>query len=150
MKRNLKRILIAVDDTPSSQMALEQGLALAAGEDAEVVFVHVVSIVGEQFVPDDHKPDRVPDRARTQVLVNAERAADGVGVPCTTELLVGYPPSQIAALAEELNVDLVVVGSRHLSGVKRFLLGSTSRALIGDSTRPLLVVPETVPEPAFV
>jgi hypothetical protein len=30
------------------------------------------------------------------VLVNAEAAADAVGVPCTTELLIGYPPSQIA------------------------------------------------------
>jgi len=149
MKRNLKRILIAVDETPSSQTALEQGLALAAGEDAEVIFVHVVSIAGEQFVPDYHRPERVPDRARTQVLVNAETAADAVGVPCTTELLIGYPPSQIAALADDLDVDLVVVGSRHLSGVKRFLLGSTSRALIGDTTRPLLVVPETVLEPAL-
>jgi nucleotide-binding universal stress UspA family protein len=35
-------------------------------------------------------------------------------VPCTTELLIGYPPSQIAALADELDVDLIVVGSRHL------------------------------------
>jgi nucleotide-binding universal stress UspA family protein len=149
MKHKLARILIAVDETPSSQTALEQGLALAADEDAEVVLVHVVSIMGEQFVPDDHKPDRVPDRARTQVLVDAAAIAEAVGVPCTTELLIGYPPSQIAALAEELDVDLVVVGSRHLSGVKRFLLGSTSRALIGDTTRPLLVVPETVPEPAL-
>jgi nucleotide-binding universal stress UspA family protein len=149
MKRKLDRILIAVDETPSSQTALEQGLALASSEDAEVVFVHVVSIVGEQFVPDDHKPDRVPDPARTQVLTDAAGAADAVGVPCTTELLVGYPPSQIAALAEDLDVDLVIVGSRHLSGVKRFLLGSTSRALIGDTTRPLLVVPERAPEPAL-
>ena len=149
MKRKLKRILIAVDETPSSQTALEQGLALAAGDGAEVVCVHVVSIAGEQFVPGDHKPDRVPDHAQTQVLVNAEAAAEAVGVPCTTELLIGYPPSQIGALADELEVDLVVVGSRHLSGVKRFLLGSTSRALIGDTTRPLLVVPETVLEPAL-
>jgi nucleotide-binding universal stress UspA family protein len=149
MKQKLSRVLIAVDETPSSQTALEQGLALAAGEGAEVTFVHVVSIVGEQFVPDDHKPDRVPDRARTQVLLDAATAAEAVGVPCTTELLVGYPPSQIAAIADELDVDLVVVGSRHLSGMKRFLLGSTSRALIGETKRPLLVVPETVLEPAL-
>lgn len=149
MTPKLKRILIAVDETTSSQTALEQGLALAADEGAQVVFAHVVSIAGEQFVPDDHKPDRVPDHAQTKVLVDAAAVAAAVGVPCTTELLVGYPPSQIAALAEELDVDLVVVGSRHLSGVKRFLLSSTSRALIGDTTRPLLVVPERAPEPAL-
>jgi nucleotide-binding universal stress UspA family protein len=149
MTQKMDRILIAVDESPSAQTALEQGLALAAGDHAEVTFVHVVSIVGEQFVRHDHKPDRVPERASTQVLVDARAAAVAVGVPCTTELLVGYPPAQIAALAEELGVDLVVVGSRHLSGMKRFLLGSTSRALIGDTTRPLLVVSEPVLEPAL-
>jgi nucleotide-binding universal stress UspA family protein len=149
MRQKLDRILIAVDDSPSAQTALEQGLALAAGEGAVVTFVHVVSVVGEQFVPDDHKPDRVPDHARTHVLVNAAKAAEAVGVSYTTELLMGYPPAQIAALADELSVDLVVVGSRHRSGVKRFLLGSTCRALVGDTTRPLLVVPETVPELAL-
>jgi len=149
MTRKLERILIAIDDNPSSAAAIEQGLAVAADEGAHVVFVHVVSIVGEQFVPDDGVPDRVPDRARTVVLVDAAAAADAIGVPCTTELLVGYPPKQIAALANDLDVDLVVVGSRHLSRVKRLLLGSTSRGLIGEMTRPLLVVPEPAPVPAL-
>src|SRR5437764_1327907 len=139
MTRKLRKILIAVDETPSSITAIEQGLALAAEEDAHVVFAYVVSIVGEQFVPGDDKPERVPDRARTPVLVDAVATAAAVGVPCTAELLIGYPPKQIALLADDLDVDLVVVGSRHLSGVKRFLLGSTSRALIGETNRPLLV-----------
>ncbi len=149
MTRNLKRILIAIDDTPSSVAAIDQGLALAAGEEASVIFVNVVSIVGEQFVPGQGKPDRVPDRAQTEVLVEAAAKAEAVGVPCDTELLVGYPATQIAALANELDVDLIVVGSRHLHGVKRFLLGSTSKGLIGDTTRPLLVVPEPAPVPAL-
>ncbi|HEY8645625.1 MAG TPA: universal stress protein [Gaiellaceae bacterium] len=149
MTRKLERILIAVDETPSSTTAIEQGLALAADEGAHVVFAHVVSIVGEQFVPGDGKPDRVPERARTQVLIDAAATAEAVGVSCTTELLVGYPPRQIALVADDLDVNLIVVGSRHLSGVKRFLFGSTSRALLGETARPLLVVPETVLEPAL-
>jgi nucleotide-binding universal stress UspA family protein len=149
MTRKLERILIAVDDTPSSVAAIDQGLALAAGEGAEVVFVNVVSIVGEQFVRGEGKPERVPDRAQTEVLIDACAKAEELRVPCTTELLIGYPAAQIVALADDLDVDLVVVGSRHLSGVKRFLLGSTSRALIGGSTRPLLVVPEPAPVPAL-
>jgi nucleotide-binding universal stress UspA family protein len=149
MTSQLKRILIAIDDSPSSDSAIEEGLALAADDGGSVVFAHVVSIVGEQFVPGGDKPDRVPDRAQTAVLVAAAAKAEAAGVPCTTELLVGYPPAQIALLAEDLDVDLVVVGSRHLTGVKRFLLGSTSRALIGETTRPLLVVPQTVPVPAL-
>ena len=149
MTRKLKRILIAIDETPASQAAIEQGLALAADEGAEVVFVNVVSIVGEQFVHGEGKPDRVPERAKTELLIAACEKAEELGVPSTTELLVGYPPTQISAVAEDLDVDLIVVGSRHLTGVKRFLLGSTSRTLIGDATRPLLIVPEPAPAPAL-
>jgi len=69
--------------------------------------------------------------------------------PAPPELLVGYPPKQIAAVADDLDVDLIVVGSRQLSGVRRFLLGSTSRDLVTATTRPLLVVPEPAPEPAL-
>jgi hypothetical protein len=51
-------------------------------------------------------------------------------------------------LADELDADLVVIGSRHMSGIKRFLLGSTSRALIGETSRPVLVISEVALEPA--
>jgi nucleotide-binding universal stress UspA family protein len=71
------------------------------------------------------------------------------GVKSTTELLVGYPPRQIAAVAEDLDVDLVIVGSRNITGVRRFLLGSTSRALLSETKRPVLVVPQTAPQPAL-
>lgn len=149
MTSTIERILIAVDETTSSASAVEQGLALAASEGATVVFVHVVSIAGERLVLGEDKPDRVPDRAQTAELVDAGARAAELAIPYTTELLIGYPPAQIAALADELDVDLVVVGARHLSGVRRFLLGSTSRALIGESSRPLLVVPESAPVPAL-
>ncbi|HVC87570.1 MAG TPA: universal stress protein [Gaiellaceae bacterium] len=142
MTRKLDRILIAVDDTQSAGAALEQGLALAVDEGAQVIFVNVASIIGDQFIPGDGKPDRVPDREHSVVLTAAAALADALGVPYTTELLVGYAPAQIAALADDLDVDLVVVGSQRRSGLKRFLLGSTSRALIGELARPLLVVPE--------
>jgi nucleotide-binding universal stress UspA family protein len=150
MTRKLERILIAVDESRASDTAVEQGLALAAGEGATVAFVHVVSIPGEQWVPHDEVPDRVPERATTDVLLAAAAKASAVDVPYTTELLVGYTPKEISLLAEELDVDLIVVGSRHLSGLKRFFMGSTSRALIAESTRPLLIIPELALEPAIV
>lgn len=149
MTRNLDRVLIAVDDTEASDTAVEQGLALAASEGAEVVFAHVVPIAGEHFVPHG-TPERVPDPTKTEVLIEAAAKADAVGVPYRLELLVGYPPRQLALVADELDVDLVIVGSRHLSGLKRFFIGSTSRALIGESARPLLIVPELAFEPATV
>lgn len=151
MAHTFRRILVAVDDSPASSSAVDEGIALAADEGAEVVFAHVVSIMGEQYVPGIDKPERVPDRTTTPTLRDAEERAKASGVPCTLELLVGYPPKQLALLADDLDVDLIVVGSRHLTGIRRAFAGSTSRALLAESTRPVLVVPYVpVEEPAAV
>jgi nucleotide-binding universal stress UspA family protein len=141
-RTQLQRILIAVDDTVASDTAVEQGLALAAAEGAEVILAHVAAIAGEWLMPHGKTVDRVPAGAQSIELEEAAAKAEAVGVPYTTELLVGYPPRQIALLANESDVDLVIVGSRHRSGLKRFLIGSTSRALIAETTRPMLIVPD--------
>ncbi|HEY5057538.1 MAG TPA: universal stress protein [Gaiellaceae bacterium] len=141
MTHQLKRILVAVDDSDASKTAVDEGIALAADDGAEIVFAHVVAIVGEQFVPGTKEPARVPGPAETPSLKAAEARAADAGVACTTELLVGYAPRQLALVADDRDVDLIVVGSRHLKGLKRVLLGSTSRALLAESTRAVLVVP---------
>jgi nucleotide-binding universal stress UspA family protein len=149
MTHNLERILVGLDDTPSGWAAVDHGLALAAEEGAHVIFANVVSIVGDQFMPHGTSPDRVPERAKTAVLVAAEEKATEAGVACSTELLVGYPPKELALLADEADVDLIVVGSRRLGGVRKLVLGSTSRGLLNVTKRPVLIIPEPVLEPAM-
>jgi nucleotide-binding universal stress UspA family protein len=149
MTRKLQRILIAVDDTEASDTAVDHGLALAATEDAEVVLAHVVTIAGERLVPRGAEPDRVPEAVVAAELLEAAAKAEAVGVRYSTELLVGYPPRQIALLAEDRDVDLVVIGARHRPGLKRFLIGNTSRALIRETARPVLIVPDVALDRAF-
>ena len=52
---------------------------------------------------------------------------------------MGYAAKQIARLADDLDVDLIVVGTRRLGRVKRAVLGSTARELLATTTRPLLI-----------
>jgi nucleotide-binding universal stress UspA family protein len=141
MTHTFKRILVAVDDSPAASAAIDEGIALAADEGAEIVFANVVSIKGERYMPGIDELERVPDHTTTPTLRNAAQRAKARGVPCTLELLVGYTPKQLALLADDLDVDLIMVGSRHLRGIQRAFVGSTSRALISESTRPILIVP---------
>lgn len=151
MSQTPKRILVAVDDSQPTTAAVDHGIALAARDGAELVFAHVSSILGDDFVPDAGDPARVPTVSTTPSLQAAADRAAAAGVTCRLELLVGYAPRQLALLAEDLDVDLVVVGSRHLTGLKRTVLGSTSRALVEECTRPVLIVPPTqVAEPVSV
>ncbi len=74
MGRELKRMLIAVEDGTSDEQVVGTELDLAVDDGAEVSFVHVVSIAGESFVPTDDVA-RVSEGAASDVLVEScERA----------------------------------------------------------------------------
>ncbi len=148
MARQLNRILVAVDDSDTAADAVDEGIVLAAAAGAELVLAHVVTILGEPFAPGAGRPARVPDADATAPLARAAERADAAGIARTTELLVGRPAKQLALLADDLDVDLIVVGSRHLKGARRVLLGSTSRDLLERSTRPVLVVPHALVDAA--
>jgi nucleotide-binding universal stress UspA family protein len=147
MSQEFKRMLIAIEDGTSDELVVDAGLDLAVDEGAEVIFVHVVSIMGESVVPTGEVA-RVPDRATNEVLSEACEKAHSLGLEATSELLIGYPARQIALVADDRDVDLIVVGSRRLSALKRAVLGSTSRALLAESSRRVLVVPLAAENPA--
>jgi nucleotide-binding universal stress UspA family protein len=143
----MKRILIATDGSDAAEEALETALELAEEHVADVTVVHVepsydlvvgsylsgpVEVSRDEMPPDD---DGVLERA-------AELAADR-GVEARLVERSGYPPDEIARLANEIDADVVVVGSRGLGAVSEFILGSTSRALLRRTTRPVLVVRAT-------
>ena len=57
-----------------------------------------------------------------------------------TRLVIGHPAEEIARIANEEGFDLLVVGSRGLSTVKAFLLGSVSEKLSRLAKCPVLIV----------
>jgi nucleotide-binding universal stress UspA family protein len=141
----VRRILVAANDSNTARRAIDAGVELAANENAELVFAHVVSVI--EFAPesngDDTPPARVPRAEDDAVLSEALALAAGRGISATAELLVGYPSKQIVRLARGIDADLIVVGSRGLGAVKGAVLGSTSREVVAKADRPVMVVRKT-------
>jgi nucleotide-binding universal stress UspA family protein len=139
----MKRILIATDGSPAAHHAVEVGLELAKHEDAAVALVHVVpvsepaSMNGFGLV--GHVPYE-PTASDQAMLEEAVDAAQRLEVPVISKLLRGDAARQILTYADVLDVDLIVVGSRGHGAVASALLGSVSRAVLGRSKRPVLVV----------
>jgi nucleotide-binding universal stress UspA family protein len=52
----------------------------------------------------------------------------------------GFPSDLICYYANTENVDMVIMGSRGLGGVKGFLLGSVSRNVVNACSKPVLIV----------
>jgi nucleotide-binding universal stress UspA family protein len=143
---SMKKIVIATDGSESAQQALEFGLDLAAEQGATPFLVHVAPAVDvvpsagfavpAQTVP--HEPEH-QDRV---ALREAAEIAAKKGVTAKTELLVGFPADEIVAFADNIDADLIVVGSRGHGAIASALLGSVSRAVLHNSRRPVLVVRE--------
>ncbi len=140
----MKKILIATDGSETALAAIDAGLELAAEEHAEVVFVHVTSLLELSPEPDDAEaPERIPRAEADAALCEALKRAQEHGVTSKTELLIGYAPKQIVRLARDIDAELIVVGSRGLGRVKSAVLGSTSREVLAKADRPVMVVRET-------
>lgn len=147
----MRVILIATDGSESARAAVDVGVELAEAEDAQAVFANVLSIV--DLIPEweerDVSPERLPRPEEEPALADALELARAHGVEARAELLTGYPPKQIAALADEIEADIIVVGSRGIGRLKRAVLGSTSRELLSLTGRPVLIVRQVaVREPA--
>lgn len=139
----MNTILVATDGSREGRAAVESAVELARDEGARLVCVSVVSVL--DFGPrenggGDVPARRVPRAEDYPVLAEALELAEEAGVDAQAELLVGYPPKQILRLAHDVGVDLIVVGSRGLGGLKSRIVGSTSREVLAHADRPVLVV----------
>lgn len=118
----MKRILVAYDGGEPARRALDIAIDLAKGFDALVTVVSVVPVHPGRS-PSDPWDDRT---VHAHELQEAKQILTEHGI--TAEFLEpsGDPATTIERIAEEGGFDTVVVGSRGLGAVSRFLQGSVS------------------------
>jgi nucleotide-binding universal stress UspA family protein len=139
----MNRILIATDGSPASREAVEFGVELAEEHDASVVFVHVIPLLDRVPMSGFGMVGAVPHEANEhdrEALEEAEAVAEQHGVRATTKLLSGDTVDEIVAYADNLDVGLIVIGSRGHGELASVLLGSVSRGVLSESKRPVAVI----------
>ncbi len=143
------RILIPLDGSEPSDHALTHAMNLAAKEEAELILLTVIAPVSALLYGDEESPtvdmedyDRVLESSHRQVLTKAEKKVKGVYPDLKAKQLLarGHVSTTIIETAESEDVDLIVMGSRGFTGVKGWLLGSTSRHVVEHCMKPILIV----------
>ncbi|MGR8980491.1 MAG: universal stress protein [Gammaproteobacteria bacterium] len=138
-----KHILLAADFFEKNTAVVEKAKELAHSCDAKLSIIHVVDTLpitdpaNELMMPFDMDVTKeFIAAAKTKLSALSEKL--GIAEP-DSHLKVGSPKVEITQLAEEINADLIVIGSHGRHGLA-LLLGSTANGVLHHATCDVLAV----------
>jgi nucleotide-binding universal stress UspA family protein len=131
-KTKLGKILVAIDGSKQATKALGYVSVIARKFNSKVTLLHVAESKLANLEPEAVK------KISEKILFDA--ATEIKDVEIQKGLVFGNPAESIIQLARKENYDLIVLGSRGLSSVKRYLLGSVSEDVTWHARRSVLIV----------
>ena len=143
------KLLIAYDGSPNAQSAIQTVASLFPGATAVLLYARQ-PLEGFAAHLEGHPAlEELQELDAAALDVSEQIASEGAELARTHGLIVepmiastmATASETIVNTAEDLNVDLIVLGSRGLRGFKATLLGSTSANVLHHATRPTLVIP---------
>ncbi len=140
----LKKILIATDGSHGGEAATRLGGDVASNHDSEVLLVHVVPLPPLVYGVDQPISDEVTTYLEdvAEKTISASTAIlDELGVKHEQIVRPGRAADVILEIAEERDVDMIVVGHRGLGAMRRFVLGSVTSKLSHAARCALLLAP---------
>ena len=156
--RALQRILLVTDGSPSGQHAVQYLGRLPLPDGVNIQVMHVLppppipmvipdtSYTSMRFVNPEQMPEvesafRAKEEADGQeILAHAIESLQVYGLAGSPVLKRGDAATEIIDFVKENKIDLIVTGSRGLSRIRSWLMGSVSRKLVHYSDCSVLVV----------
>jgi nucleotide-binding universal stress UspA family protein len=136
----LKTIVVGFDDTKPARRALERAADLAEAFGAKLVVTSVAPIlVGIARSAGPVDPVDSPEEHREQ-LQDARKLLEGRNIEADYVPAVGEPADAIAELADDVEADLIVVGTRDPGILERLLGQSVSERVVHHAHRDVLIV----------
>jgi len=139
-----KRILVATDFSDTANAAFDYAVDLARQLGAKVTALHAYELPVYGF-PNGALVASV--EMATRIMTSAQEALDAAckaraskGVEITPIVRQGVTWEEVHRVAEEVDADLIVIGTHGRKGLSRALLGSVAEKIIRTATRPVLTI----------
>ena len=136
-----EKILVAIDDSPSSEAVFNSALGLAQAYQSEIMLLHVLAPDAEDsplsFAPMSmsYNPETIEvyqkewqefESKCLNMLQSYQEKAKDAGINAIIKQVNGHPAKTICSFAQEWNANLVIIGRRGHSMVNEILMGSVS------------------------
>ncbi|HXW12453.1 MAG TPA: universal stress protein [Nitrososphaeraceae archaeon] len=147
----VRRILVAVDGSKPSIDASVQAIDIAKKLGAELIALYVISPDTRYHYLEDTLTPKLPSAFKEVLMMamqrgekhvnNVRRMAKQKNIKVKTDVIVGISSvvKEILEYAEKNKIDMIVIGSRGLSGFKKMLLGSVASGVVTYAHCPVLV-----------
>ena len=133
----ISKILVAVDGSETSSKAAEMAIDLAEKYGADLIALYIVAPninFSQAFYFAQENGQKIVDEVKRKAF------AKKLNVQTEVLMDVGSVPKAIVEYAEKNNANLIVLGTRGISGIKRMLVGSTASEVVKYSHCPVMVV----------
>jgi nucleotide-binding universal stress UspA family protein len=141
------KILLASDGSDCAMKAAQAAAVLAKQFQASltVIYVYTIPVMPSPMIAlpggiDSAVFSQYADEVQDAVARRTGRVLEEAGVEYTLRHEVGHPAEVIVRVAEAEGYDLIVLGSRGLSEIKSFFMGSVSDRVCHHAHCPVLIV----------
>jgi nucleotide-binding universal stress UspA family protein len=144
MTIDVRRILVPVDFSEHAEYVMEWASHLALEHASHLILLHVYHLPVEfqqlegAYLPPDFWANVKKEADQTLGRYAGELRKKGLDVEAVVR--EGYPATAIVDEAASQNVDLIVIGTHGLSGLKHLLLGSIAERVVQKAPCPVLAV----------
>lgn len=143
----ISNVLVATDFSPSATHAVDTAIEYARQFQAQLIILHAYRIdipvasplTGGGYVLPDGFFEQIAKEARLRVE-RAASEASAKGISAIGIAIDRHPATAIVDEAKARKVDLIVMGTRGLTGLKHLALGSVADRVVRTAPCPVLTV----------
>ncbi len=143
--KKVEKILVPVDFSTTSNKAFAYAREMTTCWESKLHLLHVLDtdfLTGAVHItiePLDESVAKWRNRAEEK-LAATYRGEDGSDLPGEIHIRDGKPHEEILKAAEELGVDMIIIGSHGRHGLERAIFGSVAERVVKNAPMPVLVI----------
>jgi nucleotide-binding universal stress UspA family protein len=141
----VKKILAPTDFSELSKRGIRYALEMARDSSAEVIVYHVIDLGDERPEERSHVGpyhDMLEDNRRVLEKFLSDGFADCIDLVEVRQIVeFGRSFKNIVEMADQQNVDIIVMATHGRTGLDHVILGSVAEKVVARSSRPVLVIP---------